>query len=127
MAYDVIFRSGDQARSLIGLVIFIFIILGIFYFRPGRYVVIDLKKGISRPTRIKRSIPDIVLLRNIRKYSKVYSLWNHEKVIGVIVYTVDRKRIRYSDRWTPGCAAKILEVLQKSQVREEVPEKKHLG
>lgn len=127
MAYDVVFQNGDEARIIFGAFVVIIIPLVILYFKPGRYVVIDPEKGISRPTRIRRSVPNLIPLSDIRSYSKVFSLGAHEEVIGVTIYTKKGRKVYYSDRRTPGCVTKILELLHERHIGEEASEKKQFG
>jgi hypothetical protein len=117
----------DRLRASIVLAVVFSIPVGILYFTLGRFIVIDSSEGISKPTIFRRSQPSMIPFDNIESFSIVYLMEDDTKITGIMVHTTNGKSIRYLDYRTPGCSAKILELLQERGVSERVSGKKYFG
>ena len=124
---EVFQHRWEQARAYIGLFAFFAILAAALYYGPGRWVVIDPSRGISKPSILLKSRRSYISLDSIRTYSKIFSIDDDTKVVGIIVCTVGGEEIRYSDRWTPECSSRILDIMENLSVSETVPEKKYFG
>lgn len=117
----------DRLPASIVLAVVFSIPVGIIYFTPGRFIVIDSSRGMSKPTIFRKSERSMIPFDDIKNYSIVYLMEDDTKVTGVMIRTTQGKSIRYMDYRTPECSTKILRHLQEHDVSEFVPEKKYWG
>ena len=126
IAYDLVSQHGQDAPSVFAGIIIVLLVIVPVYSRTGRYVLIDKREGISRPMLVRLAKPRLMPLEKIQWYTKIYSVLDREKIVGVSIQ-VYGKKINYSDRKTPGCSEKILRLLAENHVPEEVPDRPLLG
>lgn len=101
------------------LIVFFFIPVSLFlvYGKIGETIII-FEEEISKPMKIKRRKPKIILYEDISWYMKKYSI-HTDKLNGVLIMTKGNKKIRYSDLKTPCCSNIIIECLKQKGIKEK--------
>lgn len=126
--YDFIALGGDESRRLLVVIVVLFPLVVISAFRPGRYVVVDIERRIiSRPTWSKRISPTMIPVEKVQSYMRIRSVSDKKAIVGLIIHTRDGEKIRYSEKSTPGCVSRIVSLLERSQAKEEIPERQLVG
>jgi len=127
VVYDSLLGGSGRAGSLAAVLVLALPAFVVLPFRPGRYVIIDFERGISRPTWFRRTKVEMIPWREIQSFERIHSLSDRQKVVGLLLRTRAGRVVRYTDRRTPGCVGPILGVLQGHGIREQILKKMRVG
>jgi hypothetical protein len=86
---------------------------------PGRYVAFDDGTGLSMPALFRRRKPRFITSAEVGRFAKFAKAGNPTQMRKVVIETRDGRRIRYSEARTPGCAARVLDLMRKWGVLED--------